>query len=89
MPCFDMMVDAAMGKGKYPARMTPILICKYMGWSWQDLQQAPAHRVDDIILMMQADAAAANAGEENPEQKQVRQEREYLARTEARGTRTR
>ena len=60
MPCFD-MVDAAMGKGKYPARMTPILICKYMGWSWRELQDTPDHRVDDIVLMMRAEAAAAKA----------------------------
>jgi len=32
-----------------------------MGWSWQDLQEAPAHVVDDIVLLMQADAAAAKA----------------------------
>jgi len=60
MPYFD-MVDAAMGKGKYPARMMPILICRYMGWSWHDLQEAPAHVVDDIVMMMRADAAAAKA----------------------------
>ena len=51
------------------------------GWSFETLDNAPAHRVDDIILMMQADAAAG--GGDTKQQK----EQAYLARTNARGTR--
>jgi len=29
------------------------------GWSFKDLGEAPAHRVDDIIMMMQAEGMAA------------------------------
>jgi len=77
---FLSLIAAAKGTGKYPARVTPILICKYMsGWSFKDLGEAPAHRVDDIIKMMQAESQAQGGGS-----KEERRDSEYAARIGAR-----
>lgn len=49
------------GKSAYPAECTPILVCKYMGWSAEDYETAPAEWVDDILTMMAKEAGAAKA----------------------------
>lgn len=73
---------AEKGEGKYPARVTPILICKYMnGWSLETLGETPAHRVDDIILMMRAESQAAEDVGQGKESKEDARDREYAART--------
>lgn len=59
---FETQVElAAQGKGTYPAECTPILICRHMGWSWQEYLATPAHIVDDILVMMAKDSAARRA----------------------------
>ena len=60
--------------------MTPILICKYMNWSWQELQATPAHVVDDIVLLMRTEAEAQGGSS-----KEDRRDSAYAARVGARG----
>jgi hypothetical protein len=54
-----------------------------MGWSWQALQDTPAHVVDDVVSLMRAESQAAMDAQGKGKDK----DKQYLARTEARGLR--
>lgn len=52
-----------MGSGTAPADLTVPLICKFMGWSYDQLMNTPDHIVQDIITWMEKDSQAAKLRE--------------------------
>lgn len=47
-----------------PEELAPAAICRFMGWGWRDLCEAPAHLVEDILLWMEKGASIAREGEQ-------------------------
>ena len=35
-----------------PGELLPAAICRFMGWGWRDLCEAPASLVEDIVTWM-------------------------------------
>lgn len=52
-------MQGARGKGKWPAEAQQVLVMKWMGWSWRQLQNCPAELYDRILVMMEGEAIAA------------------------------
>jgi hypothetical protein len=47
------MVEIALRMGSpLPPELTDIIICKEMGWSWQELMDTPADVVDDVRVWL-------------------------------------
>ena len=45
--------------GQVPAELAPAALCKFMGWGWLDLCEAPAQLVADIYTWMDKEARLA------------------------------
>lgn len=39
-----------------PAELADVVVCRFMGWSWQELMETPARVVDDIRMWMEKQA---------------------------------
>jgi len=53
-------MQVARGKSnKWPPEAKQVLVMKYMGWSWLELQACPAAVYDRILAMMEGEAIAA------------------------------
>jgi len=53
-------MQAARGKSKgWPIEAKQILVMRYMGWSWPELQSCPAEIYDRILTLMEAESIAA------------------------------
>jgi len=48
----------AVGQAELNEIMITVIICKEMGWTWEEYQNQPAHFIDTIIKMLKARAEA-------------------------------
>jgi len=40
--------------------MVQAIICREMGWTWEEYQKQPAWFIDNLLLMFNAEAVAQN-----------------------------
>ena len=48
-----------MREGKLPAELADVALMRFMGWSWRDLCECPAHLVRDIRAYLHKSALIA------------------------------
>lgn len=52
-----MELETLLREGKLPARMHNLALCRFMGWSWQELMETPEDAVMDAQRWMHTQAA--------------------------------
>lgn len=55
----DIQTITQTGKGRYPQSVTPALLMLKTGWTYEELLNQPASIIEDILIIMEAEAIAS------------------------------